>query len=187
MSALLIFASLHVGEQDVDAEWLQEMAEPTVDGKTVKIVPRVIVETLSQPDLVALLTENIERRAFASTLYQLCTKHKFDGIMLELWSRIQVTPDMRTLLAESVSNIGKRLHNKQLLFGIIVPPLNDSFGAVELRTLQNDVDLFAMNTYDYSQPTTAGPNAPYLWVENCLKDLKPNELDTSKLLMGLNW
>eukprot|EP00730_Choanoeca_flexa_P009300 TRINITY_DN12625_c1_g1_i2.p1 TRINITY_DN12625_c1_g1~~TRINITY_DN12625_c1_g1_i2.p1 ORF type:complete len:408 (+),score=71.00 TRINITY_DN12625_c1_g1_i2:80-1303(+) len=175
------------GEQDVDQDWLAQVKAPTDDGKTVRVVPRVIVESLNQPDLIALLTENIERRAFASVLFKLCDKYGFDGIVLELWSRIQVNPEIRRVLTDTISNIGKRLHKKELFFAVVVPPLRESFGADELEALANDVDLITVNTYDYSQPTTAGPNAPYLWVKSCLEQLQTRKIKHPQVLMGLNW
>ncbi|EDQ90262.1 uncharacterized protein MONBRDRAFT_1599, partial [Monosiga brevicollis MX1] len=172
------------GEQDVRSAWLESMRKAAPH---VKIVPRVIVEELTPESLGALLTEKIEQRAFVQEVSRVTQKFGLDGIVLELWSRIQMTPEVRPLMTTTVRNLGKRLHHKNLTLGLVVPPFVESFGPAELAALEADVDLFSMNTYDFSQPTTAGPNAPYDWVRKCVQDLRPTATAAPKLCVGLNF
>jgi chitinase domain-containing protein 1 len=175
------------GDQDVDRAWLANVTRPTDDGRRARVLPRVIVENLGRDHFFALLQDKIEQRAFAAALAKICTTYAFDGVTLELWSRVQVTPDLRAPMASMLGNLGKRLHKKGLLFALVVPPHKESFGPSELRALAPDVDLFSMNTYDYSQPSTAGPNSPIEWAKACITALKADAATAPKLVMGLNW
>ena len=136
---------------------------------------------------MALFTSTEEQMALAGELTHVCEKHGLDGIVLELWSRLNVGPQLRPVLHALVKLLGNALHDKGLQLILVVPPVTASFGAEDLHALAKHVDLFSINTYDYSPPTTAGPNAPYDWVRGTLEALKPSREQRAQLLLGLNF
>eukprot|EP01147_Barroeca_monosierra_P009773 gene9773-1973_t len=181
------------GEHDIDQNWMKAVRKPSpVTNHVAKIVPRVIVEGFAFADFVALF-ENIDyqRDDFINTLLQTCGKHKFDGIVLEVWSRLQVSPEIRSALVKLMRAVGDAFKVHGLSLILVVPPSTSSFGPSEFSALADYVDYFSVNTYDYSSPTTAGPNAPYDWVEGSITTLLNNAPDdhriTRKILLGLNF
>lgn len=175
------------GEHDVDAGWVADVRKPTSDGRRARVVPRVIVEGMSQEDYIALFSHDEEQRALASRLVHLCQKHAFDGVVLELWSRLAVGPQLRPALHRVVKTLGVALHADGRQLVLVVPPSAESFTPADLAALSKHVDLFSFNTYDYSPPTTAGPNAPYDWVHATLAALRPTAAQRAQLLLGLNF
>jgi len=67
---------------------------PTADGRVTKIVPRVIVEDFTNDDYIALLSSPAEQDQAATAISTTCKDYGFDGVVLEVWSRLQVTPDV---------------------------------------------------------------------------------------------
>eukprot|EP00049_Salpingoeca_infusionum_P010824 m.186676 g.186676 ORF g.186676 m.186676 type:complete len:405 (-) comp14760_c0_seq1:111-1325(-) len=173
------------GEQDVDAQWVKDV-KASANGRRAKVVPRVIVEGFTNDDYRALFTQPEEAQGVAATFSSLCRKHGFDGIVLELWNRFQLTPDLRLALTHVVNNIGKGLHDEKLELVLVVPPHPTQFSAKDVKALPM-VDYFSINSYDYSAPSTAGPVAPYEWVKQVVSSLATSPQLRAKLLLGLNF
>jgi chitinase domain-containing protein 1 len=174
------------GEHNVDAGWIHDVRRD-VEGRRAHLVPRMIMEGMTQDDYMALFTSIDEQMELAKEVTIMCQRHAVDGIVLELWSRLAVGPQLRPVLHGLIKTLGNTLHENGLLLVLVVPPVADSFGADDLHKLAAHVDLFSINTYDYSPPTTAGPNAPYDWVKDTLTALKPTEEQRAQLLLGLNF
>ena len=181
------------GQHDVDQGWLKEVRTPSpATGRVAKIVPRVIVEGLMISDFAELFDPSSPRqREMLISLVQLCQHHNFDGIVLELWSRLQITPEVRKPLTQLITTLGTGLHaaGKDLI--LVVPPHVESFGPQDFQNLAGAVDYFSINTYDYSAGSTAGPNAPYTWVKGYLSKVLSGATGSAarpeQLLLGLNF
>jgi chitinase domain-containing protein 1 len=175
------------GLQDVDRGWVDAVRHPTADGRAAKLVPRVILEEFNAQDYLALFGIEAEQRAAAAEVRRVCKEYGFDGIVLEVWSRVQVGEEIRPALTTFVSHLGKALHSHNLQLVLVIPPFKESFGPQDLKNLAADVDLFSINTYDFSSPANPGPNAPYEWVKRCIQNLAPSRAHAKKILLGLNF
>lgn len=175
------------GLQDIDRSWMDAVRQPTPDGRVTKIVPRVILEEFTAQDFLALFSQESEQKAAAGEMRRVSKEYGFDGIVLEVWSRVKVGDEVRVALTAFVSYVGKTLHAHNLQLIIVIPPFKESFGAQDLKALAADVDFFSMNTYDFSNVANPGPNAPYDWMKRCVQNLAPSRAHARKILLGLNF
>lgn len=52
------------------------------------MLPRVIFDKFENNDYTSLLSQRSEREAVAKLIVDACKKHKFDGIVLEVWQSL---------------------------------------------------------------------------------------------------
>ena len=71
------------GEHDIDMKWMEEIRHANKD---VKFVPRIILESWSYAELIALLTNSKLPAFIGKQLVQLADKWKFDGYVVEIWN-----------------------------------------------------------------------------------------------------
>jgi chitinase domain-containing protein 1 len=66
------------------------------------------------------------------------------------------------------------------------------FDQYDFATLANEVDLFSLMTYDFASADQIGPNAPAMWIRQCVEMLLPNTSEASlrmrkRILIGMNF
>lgn len=173
------------GEHDIDQGWL---AEVRANSNGVKIVPRVLFEGWSATDYQNLFKSSSKMKELAEYLAQRTIHHRFDGVVLEVWSQLQGS--FRNELTELIQLISESLHKHALELILVIPSkLRGSlFTESDLSKLVSHVDAFSLMTYDYSRPGSPGPNSPVEWVEDCVVSLVPDlSSSRSKILTGLNF
>jgi len=193
------------GKHDVDFGWMEEVRfGKGGDGgeggrRRVKIVPRVILDQLSQADVMRLVVNNPEGEgeAVGILLASLCEEFGLDGVVLELWSllpvrNLEVLREGLRKLIRSVGSILKKTGSVStpLELILVVPPDLKSFGTEDLKALAGAVSMVSVNTYDFSSPSHPGPLAPLPWVESTLAPLAAVAAQTSGAptpLLGLNF
>lgn len=70
------------GEHDIDMKWMEEVRDANPE---IKFVPRVILDSWSYAELIALLTHTKLPAFIGKQLAQCAEKWKFDGFVLEIW------------------------------------------------------------------------------------------------------
>ncbi|EGD81359.1 chitinase domain containing 1 isoform 2, partial [Salpingoeca rosetta] len=178
------------GEHDIDLGWVADVRRPAPGtNRVAKVVPRILVEG---PAMMSVLSPNRDKQQeVLSKLLDVCSRNKFDGLVLELWSRLQISPEIRSALTQLVSFLGDGMRRNNLELILVVPPVSSSFGHADFDKLASTVSYFSINTYDYSAGGTAGPNAPYKWVRSTLETLlratQRGRAKPEQLLLGLNF
>ena len=93
-----------------------------------------------------LLFHNSRVTNLAQILVDLCLKHDFDGLTLEVWNQLggQARPELRRVISELAENIKKA---DKLIIVVIPPPLhhNDVKGMIEeedFDRMSDSVDYF---------------------------------------------
>lgn len=72
----------------------------------ISVTPRVLFEQFSDKDFSKLLTYEQERAAVIQLILKTCQKHKFNGIVLEIWSQLAVRVEDEYLVG-FVTEIGE--------------------------------------------------------------------------------
>ena len=93
-----------------------------------------------------MLFHNSRVTNLAQILVDLCIKHDFDGLTLEVWNQLggQARPELRRVISELAENIKKA---DKLIIVVIPPPLhhNDVKGMIEeedFDRMSDSVDYF---------------------------------------------
>jgi len=174
------------GLHDKDVKWMMKLKK-----NGAKIVPRILFDKWVANDYIKLFTENKRVTNLAQILVDLCLKHDFDGLTLEVWNQLggQARPELRRVISELAESIKKA---DKLIIVVIPPPLhhNDVKGMIEeedFDRMSDSVDYFSLMTYDYSSPQRPGPNSPIDWVRKCVETLDPQSYHRSQILLGLNF
>lgn len=187
------------GGHDIDKGWVQEVRKGQRD---VKVVPRLLFDGWAKEDYVAIFSHESQLQALAKSIVAFYKKHKFDGVVLEIWS--QLGGNMRDHLQHVVVDICEALHKASKLCILVIPPSlvgttagpphyqPGLFGPDDFNMLAPIVDAFSMMTYDYPRSPGAEkigfPNAPYPWMKACVLALAPEGSEyRSKILLGLNF
>ncbi|CAG8763421.1 1047_t:CDS:2, partial [Acaulospora morrowiae] len=166
-----------LGGHDVDQNWIKDV-RVKVDGKIRgKIVPRFQLHNWNQFDYQYLIQDPKEASSLTDTLATECRNRGFDGMVLEV--------GYTALLREFIKNLGNKLHEQSQELILVLAP-KSSLTAAQYEDFSQFVDLFSLMTYDYSQPSAPGPNAPIEWVEDNIVALTPTSINRNKLLLGLN-
>eukprot|EP00761_Pharyngomonas_kirbyi_P008469 gb/GECH01008480.1/.p1 GENE.gb/GECH01008480.1/~~gb/GECH01008480.1/.p1 ORF type:complete len:418 (+),score=108.15 gb/GECH01008480.1/:1-1254(+) len=152
-------------------------------------------------------------RRLSAAIAQVIERHGFDGVVFE-WGYIPVH-QVRQGAVAFLNELKNRLssgsgprHNEKTLVLVIPAPrpskegldrssslssslMSSAFTADDFEALSSIVDRFSLMTYDYSNPSSPGPNSPISWcrssIEYLLQKSKNKEKDASKILMGLNF
>ncbi|KAK9720641.1 Glycosyl hydrolases family 18 [Popillia japonica] len=176
------------GLHDVDKKWMEDVKEAG-KARNLKMVPRIIFENWSAKDFMTLVTTEKEYAALADELTKICKKYKFDGYVLELWSQF-VGRVHNELLVNIIQEIAIRLRKKNYELILVIPPMRSKtplFDKQQYDDLYDHVSGFSLMTYDFSNIHRPGPNAPIMWIEDCVKLLAPDEEKRDKLFTGLNF
>lgn len=180
------------GTHDIDVNWIKEVRSAS-KGKT-KILPRILFDKFSDHDYSQLLSYPNERQIVTKLIVDICTKYKFDGIVLEVWSTLSMRVEDEPLVA-LVRGIAVELKMNWFEFVLVIPParkeMQDLFSKTHFDTLYPLVTAFSLMTYDYSSIQRPGANAPLFWVRNAVThicpDTTPDYLEKrKKILLGLN-
>jgi len=73
------------------------------------VLPRVVFEKFNDKDFAQLLTYKEERDVVIELLLNVCKKHRFDGIVLEIWSQLSARVEDEHLIT-LIAEIGLFLH-----------------------------------------------------------------------------
>lgn len=185
-------STIITGDHDVDQGWLTEVKKA---GKSadVKIVPRLLFDGWQPRDFRELFDSEPKWNRVINDIISMIKMHKFDGIVLEIWSQIptqkllDVSPGFIRELAQNIRRAG-------YTFILVIPPpvyqsnSPGSFVQKHFRSLVDDVDAFSLMTYDFSSFQNPGPNSPWWWMRDCVERLVPDASspERSKILLGLN-
>lgn len=175
------------GGHDIDSNWVNELKD-----KKVEVLPRILFDGWTAEDYETLFGSPEEMRALAKALLTFYKNHKFDGIVIEVWS--QLGGQAKRPLSDCIKSICRTFRKAKRKCVLVIPPpeyhgnrvgmfLKDDFDY-----LVEDVDAFSLMTYDYSSIQRPGPNAPIQWIKMCIENLVPemNE-QRKKILLGLNF
>lgn len=171
------------------------------------LLPRVVLEAFPKE----LLRRKKLRDEAIHLIVTECKEMKYDGIVLESWSRwaafgVLHDPDMRKMALQFIKQLGDALHSVssmrrdkqhlQLVF-VIGPPRSEKLEEhditpEDLQSLNDSVDGFSLMTYDFSGPHNPGPSAPLKWIDFTLQLLLPSASNkaqslTSKIFLGINF
>ncbi|XP_037033847.1 chitinase domain-containing protein 1 [Bradysia coprophila] len=180
------------GEHDVDSGWLKDVRNAAHNKN--KITPRVLFEKFSDKDFSKLLTYEKERTTVISLIVKTCQKHRFNGIVLEIWSQLAARVEDKHLI-DFVTEIAKTLRSHNMETVLVIPPFRkemyDLFSKQHFDTLYPVISWFSLMTYDFSSIQRPGANAPLKWMRNAVEHICPDSspnLSTrrSKILLGLN-
>ena len=180
------------GLHDVDSGWMKDVKK--AGGKT-KIYPRVLFDHFTDKDFSQMLTYKEEMDAVTKMIYDTCRHHKFDGIVLEVWSQLSVRVDDQHLII-LVRETSIILKSGKFGFVLVIPPARketvDLFTAKHFEELFPHVDYFSLMTYDYSNFQRPGAAAPIYWVQNSVEHICPSNVaklkqKRAKILLGLNF
>lgn len=178
------------GTHDIDQGWMREVKE---NGKITKIFPRILFEHFADRDYSKLLTYQDEINAVSRVIIDTCSKYKFDGVVLELWSQLSQRVDDQHLI-NLVKSIASQLKSAGLGCILVVPPSQrgpDLFNENHFEQLWQDVTAFSLMTYDFSSYQRPGANAPLYWMRRVVEHIssKTDKLEEkrAKILLGLNF
>lgn len=150
-------------------------------------------ENFNDKDYSKLLTYQQEMNAAAQSIIDICLRHKFEGVVLELWSQLALRVDDQHLI-NLVKTISRKLKEKKLGTIVVVPPSQrgpDLFNENHFNELWEDVTYFSMMTYDYSSFQRPGANSPLDWMKKVVEHIchKKDRLreKRQKILLGLNF
>ncbi|CAI8020803.1 Chitinase domain-containing protein 1 [Geodia barretti] len=173
------------GTHDIDQGWVSDVRRA---GSGVKIVPRVLLEGWTMADFQEVFASEANMARVAEFAAQNLQKHKFDGMVLEVWS--QLGGRFNSELTHLVKALANSLHAVGLELILVIPAAKRGslFGQSDFDRLAPHVDGFSLMTYDYSSPGSPGPTAPIEWMEGCAVGLshQPSPL-RQKILLGLNF
>lgn len=178
------------GQHDVDAGWMKDVI---ANGDHIKFYPRILFEHFTDNDYSKLLTFPDEMNAAAQAIISVCSKHKFDGVVLELWSQLAHRVDDQHLVS-LVKGIAIKLKEKNFGSILVIPPSQrgpDLFNEHHFDELWQHVTYFSIMTYDYSSYQRPGANAPLDWMRKVVEHIshKKDRLKErrDKILLGLNF
>ncbi|XP_021912447.1 chitinase domain-containing protein 1 [Carica papaya] len=191
------------GRHNADKAWISELRTRG----DVMLLPRVVLEAFPKE----LLRRKKLRDEAIHLIVTECKEMKYDGIVLESWSRwaafgVLHDPDMRKMALQFIKQLGDALHSVssmrrdkqhlQLVF-VIGPPRSEKLEEhditpEDLQSLNDSVDGFSLMTYDFSGPHNPGPSAPLKWIDFTLQLLLPSASNkaqslTSKIFLGINF
>jgi chitinase domain-containing protein 1 len=155
------------GGHDVDQGWLQELKSAY---RPPKIVPRVQLQLSQKAAQTILYYPQGQAEQLADILVAEVEKYGYDGVTLEL-----PAPHMFTAL---IGRIGDALHDIEKEFLLVIPPQHTHeqygmvFSANHIDELVDDVDYFAVMTYDHAGAVgREGPNSPLPWMQEVVRGL----------------
>ena len=155
------------GRHDVDEGWLNELRSAY---RPPKIVPRVQLQFSQKVAEAILYYPRGQAEQIAIMLVAEVDRIGYDGITLEL-----PAPHIFSVL---VGRIGDALHDLQKELVLVIPPQHTPeqadlvFAADHASELSEDVDYFAVMTYDHAGAVgQAGPNSPLPWTREVIENL----------------
>ncbi|XP_053672316.1 chitinase domain-containing protein 1 [Anopheles nili] len=181
------------GVHDIDDGWAKDVKKA---GSTInnRVVPRVLFDKFTDRDFSQLLTYPEERTIVAKLLLATVRKHRFDGIVLEVWSQLAARVEDNFLVG-LVEEICNTLTGASYDCILVIPPARketyDLFSRKHFEALVPSVTAFSLMTYDFSSVQRPGANAPLYWVRNAVLHICPDSADglrekRAKILVGLN-
>lgn len=179
------------GLHDIDSGWAKEVKKA---GVNTKILPRVLFDKFNEKDFSKMLTFDKDRRLINELLVKTCKEHKFEGIVLEVWSTLAARVD-DDILYKLVIDMADHLKSQNLELVLVVPPfredMHELFSQENFEKLFPHVTGFSLMTYDFSTLQRPGANAPLHWVKHAIERIVPEnvsefEAKRQKILMGLN-
>uniref|UniRef100_A0A182PPI9 Chitinase domain-containing protein 1 n=1 Tax=Anopheles epiroticus TaxID=199890 RepID=A0A182PPI9_9DIPT len=181
------------GVHDIDDGWVKDVKKA---GSTInnRVVPRVLFDKFTDRDFSQLLTYPEERTIVAKLLLATARKHRFDGLVLEVWSQLAARVEDNYLIG-LVEEICNTLTAASYDCILVIPPARketyDLFSRKHFDALEPSVTGFSLMTYDYSSVQRPGANAPLYWVRNAVLHICPDGTDRmrekrAKILVGLN-
>ncbi|XP_058125108.1 chitinase domain-containing protein 1 [Anopheles ziemanni] len=181
------------GVHDIDDGWVKDVKKA---GSIInnRVIPRVLFDKFADRDFSQLLTYPEERTIVAKLLLATIRKHKFDGIVLEVWSQLAARVEDNYLVG-LVEEICNTLTASSYDCILVIPPARketyDLFSRKHFESLVNTVTAFSLMTYDFSSVQRPGANAPLYWVRNAVQHICPDSAENvrekrSKILLGLN-
>ncbi|KAK9885338.1 hypothetical protein WA026_010837 [Henosepilachna vigintioctopunctata] len=176
------------GTHDIDNDWMVTVKNAGRE-RQLKIVPRILFEGWSGEDFLQLFTKEEESKALLNVLVESCVKWHFDGYVIELWSLL-ATRIQYDFLIKFIKSVGDHLALQSLDTILVVPPKKGkefTFNGKHFDELYDHVTAFSLMTYDFSSIYRPGPNAPLIWMKDCVTQLTTNLEKRSKILMGLNF
>uniref|UniRef100_A0A182STW2 Chitinase domain-containing protein 1 n=1 Tax=Anopheles maculatus TaxID=74869 RepID=A0A182STW2_9DIPT len=181
------------GVHDIDDGWVKDVRKA---GSSInnRVVPRVLFDKFTDRDFSQLLTYPEERTIVAKLLLATARKHKFDGLVLEVWSQLAARVEDNYLIG-LVEEICNTLTTASYDCIVVIPPARketyDLFSRKHFEALVPSVTAFSLMTYDYSSVQRPGANAPLYWVRNAIQHICPDGTEgmrekRAKILVGLN-
>jgi len=178
------------GEQDIDQKWIKDVKK---SGRSIdtKVIPRLLFDKWTGPHFSTLFRDKTQQAKLAQLLVATVKKHKFDGLVVEVWS--QLGGQAKSHLANLIKYLAFSFQSVGLTFVLVIPPplyqgdQKGMFDADDFQQVVDDVDYLSLMTYDYSSPQRPGPNSPIKWVRKCVEKLDPEGFHRSKILIGLNF
>lgn len=153
------------GGHDVDQGWLQELKSAY---RPPKIVPRVQLQFSQKAAQTILYYPQGQAEQLADILVAEVEKYGYDGVALEL-----PAPHLFTAL---IGRIGDALHDIEKELVLVIPPqhTNEQYGMVfnanHIDEVVDDVDYFAVMTYDHAGAVgREGPNSPLPWMKEVIR------------------
>jgi chitinase domain-containing protein 1 len=183
------------GDQEYDEKWINQIKYGNKAGKkkndgikVPKIVPRFKFYNWEQEDYVALIHgESASREILnlSDEIFAIVRKYKFDGIVLEA--------DVPQYMEQFIRATAKYLRERGYMVILVIPSLHQipveqgvmKFTKKLYDSLSNDVDYFALMTYDYSNENNPGPQSPINWITKEVRRLCNN--NCNKLLIGMGF
>ncbi|KAL4711527.1 hypothetical protein ACJJTC_000543 [Scirpophaga incertulas] len=160
----------------------------------LRIMPRIVFEDWQPSDLKVFFMEPFaqnEQNAFIEEIKKVCKQWKFDGLVLEIFSKIGKYIDKSV---KFIQKLGLAMNEQGLKLILVYPPFrgypSDEFFIKAFNEIHPYVEAVSVMTYDFSSTQKPGPNAPLYWLRLCIEKLIDNEespLKRSKILMGLNF
>lgn len=175
------------GGHDIDKGWINDVTK----GKAVKIVPRILFDGWSGHDYHAMFSTEDILLDCVSTIVKYVLTHKFDGIVVEVWS--QLGGERKSELAHLIVHLGDELHKQKKKLILVLPPPMKPSNSMRMVTKEDfdtvlpSVDYISLMTYDYSSPMNPGPNSPVAWLKQCVELLCEKGKNREKILLGLNF
>jgi chitinase domain-containing protein 1 len=161
------------GGHDVDQGWLKELRSAY---RPPKIVPRVQLQFSQKVAEAILYYPQGQAEQIVVMLVAEVDKYGYDGITLEL-----PAPHIFSAL---VGRIGDALHDIEKELVLVIPPQHTPeqagmvFAAEHVIELSDDVDYFAVMTYDHAGAVgRAGPNSPFPWMQEIVEGLHESDDD----------
>jgi chitinase domain-containing protein 1 len=155
------------GGHDVDQVWLQELKSAY---RPPKVVPRVQLQLSRKAAETILYYPQGQAEQLADILVAEVEKYGYDGVTLEL-----PAPHVFTAL---IGRIGDALHNIEKELVLVIPPQHTHeqygmvFNANHIEEVVNEVDYFAVMTYDHAGAVNReGPNSPLPWMKEVVGGL----------------
>ncbi|XP_056637560.1 chitinase domain-containing protein 1 [Diorhabda sublineata] len=176
------------GTHDVDKDWMVTVRNAGRERK-LKIVPRVLFEGWTGQDYSSLLSDNSEMKEFVKTLVHTAKKHDFNGYVFEFWMQLSQVLKF-DILVNFVRQLSDALSIESFETILVIPPKRgkeELFIDKHFEALYDYVTAFSLMTYDFSNPSQPGPNAPIPWVEDCIISLTSDLKKRKKILTGLNF